>query len=79
MMMLDRMRTGNDPRGLFFPDSSDLWVNNADPGTFQAESTDFTPGSPVTPIPTTLPLLATGLGAMGLLGWRRKRKAQAVV
>jgi hypothetical protein len=30
-----------------------------------------------TPLPTTLPLFATGLGAIGLLGWRRKRKAQA--
>jgi hypothetical protein len=28
-----------------------------------------------TPIPSTLPLFATGLGALGLLGWRRKRKA----
>jgi hypothetical protein len=28
-----------------------------------------------TPIPGALPLFATGLGAMGLLGWRRKRKA----
>ena len=28
-----------------------------------------------TPLPATLPLFATGLGAMGLLGWRRKRKA----
>lgn len=27
-----------------------------------------------TPLPATLPLLATGLGAMGLLGWRKKRK-----
>jgi hypothetical protein len=66
-----------DPRGLFFPDSTDLWVNNADPGIFQAESSDFTPGSPVTPVPTALPLFATGLGAMGLLGWRRKRKGAA--
>jgi hypothetical protein len=31
-----------------------------------------------TPLPAALPLFATGLGAMGLLGWRRKRKAQAV-
>jgi hypothetical protein len=31
-----------------------------------------------TPIPATLPLFATGLGGLGLLGWRRKRKAQAV-
>ena len=35
-------------------------------------------GSPVvTPLPATLPLFATGLGALGLLGWRRKRKAAA--
>lgn len=30
-----------------------------------------------TPLPATLPLLATGLGAMGLLGWRKKRTATA--
>jgi hypothetical protein len=27
-----------------------------------------------TPLPAALPLFASGLGAMGLLGWRRKRK-----
>jgi hypothetical protein len=32
--------------------------------------------SPV-PLPATFPLFATGLGALGLLGWRRKRKADA--
>ena len=31
----------------------------------------------VTPLPAALPLFATGLGAMGLLGWRRKRKGAA--
>ena len=31
-----------------------------------------------TPLPATLPLFAGGLGALGLLGWRRKRKAQAI-
>jgi hypothetical protein len=30
-----------------------------------------------TPLPGALPLFATGLGALGLLGWRRKRKAVA--
>ena len=30
------------------------------------------------PLPATFPLFATGLGALGLLGWRRKRRAQAV-
>jgi hypothetical protein len=28
-----------------------------------------------TPLPGTLPLFATGLGAFSVLGWRRKRKA----
>jgi hypothetical protein len=31
----------------------------------------------VTPIPAALPLFATGLGALGLLGWRRKRNNAA--
>ena len=31
-----------------------------------------------TPLPAALPLFGTGLGVVGLLGWRRKRKAQAV-
>jgi hypothetical protein len=31
-----------------------------------------------TPVPPTLPLFASGLGGLGLLGWRRKRKAAAL-
>jgi hypothetical protein len=31
-----------------------------------------------TPLPAALPLFATGIGGLGLLGWRRKRNAQAV-
>jgi hypothetical protein len=30
------------------------------------------------PLPAALPLFATGLGALGLLGWRRKKKAAAL-
>ena len=30
------------------------------------------------PLPAALPLLASGLGGLGLLGWRRKRKATAL-
>jgi hypothetical protein len=30
-----------------------------------------------TPLPATLSLFATGLGALGLIGWRRKKKAAA--
>ena len=45
------------------------------PGIFEADnfSLDVTP----TPIPAALPLFATGLGVMGLFGWRRKRKIAA--
>ena len=35
--------------------------------------TDIQPASE-TPIPAALPLFATGLGVLGLLGWHRKRK-----
>jgi hypothetical protein len=34
---------------------------------------------PITPLPGALPLFATGIVGLGLLGWRRKRKAQAVL
>jgi len=36
------------------------------------------PGDPTgsTPLPAALPLFATGLGALGLLGWRRRRRLQ---
>ncbi len=33
-------------------------------------------GAYVTPLPAALPLFATGLGALGLLGWRRKRRLE---
>ena len=36
---------------------------------------DLTFPTTATPLPAALPLFATGLGAIGLLGWRRKRKA----
>jgi len=32
----------------------------------------------VIPLPAALPLFGTGLGILGFLGWRRRRKAQAV-
>lgn len=35
-------------------------------------------GGDTTPLPAALPLFATGLGALGLLGWRRKKKAAAL-
>jgi hypothetical protein len=38
---------------------------------------DLSVDGPITPLPAALPLFATGIGALGLLGWRRKRKARA--
>lgn len=35
-------------------------------------------GTGATPLPAALPLFASGLGALGLLGWRKKRKPLAV-
>jgi hypothetical protein len=49
---------------------------------FEALSAPVPPGIQVdgfvTPLPAALPLFATGVGGLGLLGWRRKRKAQSV-
>jgi uncharacterized protein (TIGR03118 family) len=54
------------PNTLFFTDG----INGEADGLFGALAP--------TPLPTALPLFATGLGGLGLLGWRRKRKAQPV-
>jgi hypothetical protein len=52
--------------GAFFT-ATDVFANvSGDPGSW-------------TPLPDTLPLFATGVGAMGLLGWRRKRKNVAAI
>jgi hypothetical protein len=50
-------------------------VGGATPPTFNAA---FSLDGVETPLPAALPLFATGLGALGLLGWRRKKKAAAV-
>jgi hypothetical protein len=74
------------PAGGFFADTQ---VSGSPPfsrayswvlGTFADSAglvTGFETGA-VVPIPTALPLFATGLVGLVLLGWRRKRKAQAV-
>jgi probable HAF family extracellular repeat protein len=55
-----------------------LGINDFDQIVGQYQYTPYTPPSP-TPLPATLPLFATGLGALGLLGWRRKRKCHEII
>jgi hypothetical protein len=75
--------TANDP--LTVAEVEFLTDTSAGQIAFQTVTANGTDGTSiagdavVTPIPATLPLLASGLSAMGLLGWRRKRKAQAAV
>jgi hypothetical protein len=47
-----------------------------DPDMFIVNN-DFLAPTAATPLPAALPLFATGLGGLGLLGWRRKRKQSA--
>jgi len=44
-------------------------------GSFTFATTTESPSA--IPLPAALPLFATGIGGLGLLGWRRKRKARA--
>ena len=57
-----------------------IWSQPGTPGGVEATIYNYynlTGTVVATPLPAALPLFATGLGALGLLGWRRKRKAQA--
>jgi hypothetical protein len=61
------------------PSTGAFFTTEAANGTFQwvvpPPGIDIYNGSSTVPLPAALPLFATGLGALGLLGWRRKRKA----
>ena len=61
--------------------SSTLELLNGDPASDSLNGLDnvsvVNEGVSATPIPGALPLFASGLGAMGFFGWRRKRKISA--
>ncbi len=54
-------------------------IRNALTGGFDIDAVQVTTGPndnvPIVPLPAALPLMAGGLGLLGLMGWRRKRKA----
>jgi uncharacterized protein (TIGR03118 family) len=54
--------SGGSPNTLYFTDG----INGETDGLFGAINT-------TAPLPAALPLFATGIGALGLLGWRRKK------
>jgi hypothetical protein len=58
--------------------TSSFAIFTGGPGTVDYTiSISLPDGAYVTPLPAALPLFATGLGVLGLLGWRRKRNAAA--
>jgi hypothetical protein len=75
------LRTSDNALQMVLQGASDNAIDTSG-GSFTS-ATSFTPGTwqrtdvSVVPVPAALPLMASGLGALGLIGWRRKRKAAA--
>jgi hypothetical protein len=70
-----------DPLVVDFADGAvlDITLVNASDWSITPDiSFDLTKGPSATPLPATLPLFVSGLGGLGLLGWRKKRKTAAV-
>jgi len=62
----------NEPNGLFY--ELEHFVSGSFDGVVLVGSANGSPATvPAVPLPTALPLFATGLSVLGLLNWRRKR------
>ena len=81
--------SGTGTGGEFYASNSGIFSNDDPPfptcifagsacggQPYQMRVTDE-PAVATTPLPGALPLLASGLGALGIAGWRRKRKSRA--
>ena len=71
---------GGNPGPSFECSDSFLCAAGIADGTIRyvAADTIINVAGAATPLPAALPLFATGLGALGFLGWRRKKKAAAL-
>lgn len=58
--------------------AGDVWFSVTTDGYTETGSGTASFAATTTPLPAALPLFANGLGALGLLGWRRKKKAAAL-
>jgi hypothetical protein len=67
--------SGTGVAGEFFSNADGTGPNIFQPYQMEVSGDTITTA---TPLPAALPLFATGLGGLGLLGWRRKRKVQVV-
>jgi hypothetical protein len=71
------METGSG--AVFYSDPSGYWCAGTSACGGDHGLTSQWSTTSATPLPAALPLFAGGLGALGLLGWRRKRKNAATV
>jgi hypothetical protein len=65
---------GHEAPGLYL---AEVQTSSSDLGGYSDRSGDLviaTGGEVVSPLPAALPLFASGLGVLGLFGWRTKRK-----
>jgi hypothetical protein len=75
---LDRFRIlGIETSALLDPNSSTAFITGLTfmPGGSGTFSGTMTPITAETPIPATLPLFASGIGGLGYLTWRRRKRA----
>ena len=65
--------------GAWAEDTNGTYYDGLNCYVLRADTITETLATSAKPLPAALPLFATGLGALGLLGWRRKRKAAAAL
>jgi hypothetical protein len=73
--------TGAPPQSFIATTTGDdsVETDSGASGAFVLELGDWSYPATATPLPAALPLFATGLGALGLFGGRRKRKASDAI